>query len=338
MTMISERDWQVALSELPTIDSVCESQARARQDVLTKPQGSLGRLEELAIWLSGWQGIKKPSVNKATCLVFAGNHGVVKQGVSAFPAEVTAQMVMNFEVGGAAINQLCKASGADLKVISLDLDSPTADFTEGPAMSAEECSEAIQQGMDAVSEDIDILLLGEMGIGNSTSAAALSAATFGGEVAPWVGAGTGLDAAQMQHKSRVIEGALERHKGQLASSFEILTRLGGRELAAIVGAVLKARQCRIPVLLDGFICTAAAAVLTRDNPQALDHCQIAHLSQEPGHKRLAEALGKNPILNLNMRLGEASGAATALMILKSAVAVHNGMATFDEAGVSNRDG
>lgn len=334
---MSEEDLRLLLSELPGADRGRQEMARQRQENLTKPQGSLGRLEELAIWLSAWQGREYPELEKACCLVFAGNHGITQKGVSAFPSEVTAQMVANFAAGGAAINQLCQASGADLQVIDLQLDQPTKDFSEQAAMSEEEWGEAFAIGMNAVPHNADILLLGEMGIGNSTSAAALSAACFGGDVKDWTGPGTGLNATEISHKIRIIEQSIAFHKAHLINSTEIMRRLGGRELAAISGAVLAARLKKIPVILDGFICTAAAAVLLKGNTQALDHCQIAHLSVEPGHGQLAKAINKKPILDLGMRLGEASGAAVALMILKAAVAVHNGMATFAEAGVSNRD-
>ncbi|WP_417623305.1 nicotinate-nucleotide--dimethylbenzimidazole phosphoribosyltransferase [Paremcibacter congregatus] len=325
------------LIDLPTCNQTIGDQARARQNNLTKPQGSLGHLEELAIWLASWQGRDAPSVADAHCLVFAGNHGIAAKGVSAYPAEVTAQMVMNFEQGGAAINQLCRVSGAVLKVVALELDRPTDDLSQGPAMTAEDCARALQVGRDAVPETADILLLGEMGIGNSTSAAALSAACFGGAVKDWTGPGTGLDQSGLDYKINLIEQAMSCHDNMLTSPFEILRRLGGRELAAIAGAVICARERGIPVILDGYICTAAAAVLTTGATAALDHCQVAHLSQEPGHRVLSEILGKRPILDLDMRLGEASGAAVALMVLQAAVAVHNGMATFAEAGVSEHE-
>lgn len=324
------------LSDLQDDPKRCaaEKRARARQEILTKPEGSLGRMEELAIWLSAWQGRERPSLDRATCLVFAGNHGIAAQGVSAYPPEVTGQMVLNFDRGGAAINQLCRTSGADLQVISLDLDRPTQDLSLEAAMTEQDCADAFNRGQDAVPKDADILLLGEMGIGNSTSAAALSTACFGGHPKQWTGAGTGLKAPQIKHKINLIEQAMACHAGKLTSAFEVMRRLGGREMAALSGAVFAARQRSIPVLLDGYICSAAAAVLTLDAKGALDHCQIAHLSREPGHRILTEALGKDPLLDLGMRLGEASGAAVALMILRAAVEVHNGMATFAEAGVS----
>ena len=323
-----------ALDGLPAPHSECMDYARTRQDSLTKPQGSLGKLEELSIFMAGWQGKKHPRLDRVSCLVFAGNHGVVAQGISAYPPEVTAQMVQNFESGGAAINQLCTAADAKLQVISLDLDRPTADFTEAPAMSEEELCRALQTGADAVSEDGDCLLLGEMGIGNTTAAAALALALFGGDSGQWTGRGTGLAQDKLAHKAGVVEKAVRRHSSEIRDSFELLRRLGGRELAAIAGAVIAARHYRIPVLLDGFISTAAAAALTRSAPNMLDHCQVSHLSVEPGHRHLIETLGKTPILQLDMRLGEASGAAVALLILRAALATYNGMASFEEAHVS----
>jgi len=317
---------------LPTFDEAAAEAARARQASLTKPPGSLGRLEDLAVFLAGWQGAERPRIDTAQALVFAGNHGICAQGVNPFPQAVTAQMVANFEDGGAAINQLCAASGADLTVVALDLDRPTRDFTEGPAMTEAECLDAMNRGAASVDTGADILLLGEMGIGNSTVAAALAHGAFGGEAADWVGRGTGSDAAGVALKARVVaEGvALHGHLPPLGK----LAALGGREQAAICGAVLAARAARIPVLLDGFICTAAVAPLHAADPALLGHCLIGHASAEPGHARLCAALGKTPILDLGMALGEGSGAAVALGVLRAALACHNGMATFAEAGVA----
>jgi nicotinate-nucleotide--dimethylbenzimidazole phosphoribosyltransferase len=324
------------LRALPGPDLATVEAARAREAQLTKPAGALGRLEELAIWLSAWQGRHPPSLDHPLCLVFAGNHGVVAQGVSAFPGEVTRQMVANFAAGGAAINQLCKAFGATLEVTPLELDRPTADFTEQPAMSAAECAAAIRIGWDAVRPGHDLLLVGEMGIGNTTAAAALSAALFGGSGTDWAGPGTGLDPTGVGRKAQVIDAAIAYHGRALVEPLESLRRLGGRELAAICGAVAAARCRAVPVILDGFVATAAAAPLYKLDPGALDHCVAGHVSAEPGHRRLLQALNKEPLLALGMRLGEASGAAVALGVLRAAVATHRGMATFAEAGVSGK--
>ncbi|MEO9876489.1 MAG: nicotinate-nucleotide--dimethylbenzimidazole phosphoribosyltransferase [Anderseniella sp.] len=307
--------------------------ARARQSQLTKPPGSLGKLEELAIFMAGWQGREIPEIANAQALVFAGNHGVCAQGVNPFPQEVTAQMVANFNNGGAAINQLCKANGATLKVVALELENPTADISQGPAMSETETLDALLRGAAEVDREADILLLGEMGIGNSTIAAAMACATFGGDGRQWAGPGTGSDRDGVNLKADIIDQAVKVNAAALGDPFKILTALGGREQAAICGAVLQARQHGIAVMLDGFICTAAASVLHLIDG-ALDHCIIAHASTEPGHAPLMTALGKDPVLNLSMRLGEGSGAAVALGVLRSALACHAGMATFAEAGVS----
>ncbi len=318
---------------LPGADPAAAA-ARARQNSLTKPPGSLGRLEEIAEFMAAWRATARPEIWKAQALVFAGNHGICAQGVNPYPQEVTVQMVANFQHGGAAINQLCKANGAELDVIALELDRPTGDFTQGPAMSEAETLEAMNQGAAAVDESADILVLGEMGIGNSTIAAALAAACFSGSVAEWVGPGTGSDPAGIARKVNAIERGLKRHADALGKAGAILSALGGREQAAICGAVLAARAARIPVILDGFICTAAAAVLYAADPRLLDHCLVGHASAEPGHRKLLAAIGKRPVLEFDMRLGEGSGAALALGIVRSALACHNGMATFGEAGVS----
>ena len=326
---------------MATLPGPCEdaAAAAARHEArLTKPAGALGRLEELSAWTAAWQGAHPPRADTLLVCVFAGNHGVAARGVSAFPASVTEQMVANFEAGGAAINQICAVVGARLKIVPLALDRPTADFTDQPAMEESACVAAINAGMAAVDDGVDILCLGEMGIANTTSAAALACALFGGAAADWVGAGTGVDDAGVERKRAAVEAAMATHGEALADPWEALRRVGGRELAAIAGAVLAARLKRTPVLLDGYVCSAAAAVLaaaTADG-HGLDHCQLAHLSVEPGHRRLAEKLNKTPLLDLAMRLGEGTGAALAAGLLRAAVQTHNGMATFADAGVSGK--
>lgn len=323
---------EILTLDLPAPDPAAIAAARARQAELTKPPGSLGRLEDLAAFMAGWRGTVRPRIDNAQALVFAGNHGICARGVNPFPQGVTALMVANFEAGGAAINQLCRVAGADLKVVALDLDRPTADFTEGPAMTEYECLEALRRGGAAVDREADILILGEMGIGNSTVSAALAHAVCGGAAADWVGRGTGSDTDGLIRKAEVVARGVARHAG--LPPLHLLAALGGREQAAICGAVLAARVARIPVLLDGFICTSAVAPLHGANPGVLDHCLIGHLSAEPGHARLATAMGKEPILSLNMALGEGSGAALALCVLRGALACHDGMATFAEAGIA----
>jgi nicotinate-nucleotide--dimethylbenzimidazole phosphoribosyltransferase len=325
---------RAALRDLPAPDVAAVAAAQARNGQLTKPPGALGRLEDLALWMAGWQGTDRPHVARPQVIIFAGNHGITARGVSAFPAAVTAQMVANFRAGGAAINQLAKAFGARMDVHALRLDEPTADFTARPAMTEDALLEAVTTGWQAVDPQADLLVTGEMGIGNTTSAAALAHAICGGAPADWVGRGTGVDDAGLAIKAQVVAEGVARHPAARTDGIEALRCLGGRELAAMAGAILRARHLRIPVLLDGFICTAAAACLEAAQPGALDHCLAAHVSAESGHAPLLAHLGKDPILSLGLRLGEGSGAALAIGILQGAVACHSGMATFAEAGVS----
>jgi nicotinate-nucleotide--dimethylbenzimidazole phosphoribosyltransferase len=334
MTFASLADFRAQLADLPRADDMATGAAQARNGQLTKPPGALGRLEDLAIWMAGWQGTDRPHCDRPQVIVFAGNHGVTAQGVSAFPAEVTVQMVANFRAGGAAINQLARTFGASMTVHALNLDQPTADFTTAPAMTEGDLLAALATGWNAVDPDADTLVTGEMGIGNTTPAAALACALFGGAASTWVGRGTGVDDAGLARKATVVTAGIARHADILNDPLQVLRCLGGRELAAMAGAIARAHKERIPVILDGFICTAAAAVLERAAPGALDHCVAGHLSAEGAHGRLLEALGKSPLLSLNLRLGEGSGAALALGIVKGAVACHSGMATFAEAGVS----
>jgi nicotinate-nucleotide--dimethylbenzimidazole phosphoribosyltransferase len=326
------------LRDLPGPDLEAQTHVVRRQTELTKPPGSLGRLEELAEWLACWQGRAQPRIERPRVAVFAGTHGVARRGVSAYPPEVTQQMVKNFLNGGAAINQLAGAIDADLRIYELDLDHPTEDFTQGPAMSEARVANAMAYGMMAAEPGIDILCLGEMGIANTTTAATLCAALFGGTGEDWAGPGTGVQGAALANKIAVIDEALARHRDAIAARdpLSLLAAVGGEELAAIAGAVVAARMGRIPVLLDGYACTAAAAVLFGYDRHALDHCKVAHRSAEPGHRRLLDAIGQRPLLDMDMRLGEASGAALAVPILKAAAACHNGMATFAEAGVSGK--
>jgi nicotinate-nucleotide--dimethylbenzimidazole phosphoribosyltransferase len=333
-TFASLDEIRALLRELPGPDLEAGAAAAERQARLTKPAGSLGRLEDLAQWLATWQGRHPPQIERPYAAVFAGNHGVAARGVSAYPAAVTKQMVQNFIAGGAAVNQLCGLVDADLKVYELALEEPTRDFTEAPAMDEEDCVRALAYGMMSVEQGIDVLALGEMGIGNTTSAAAICCALYGGSAADWVGRGTGVDDEGLARKTAVVEQAVAAHREAMSDPFEVLRCLGGLEIAAIAGAVIAARLARTPVVLDGYTCTAAAAVLHAADPRALDHCLVAHRSAEPGHRHLLEKLQQEPLLDLGMRLGEASGAMLAVLLLKAACACHSGMATFDEAGVS----
>ncbi|AGI67310.1 nicotinate-nucleotide--dimethylbenzimidazole phosphoribosyltransferase CobT [Octadecabacter antarcticus 307] len=314
----------------PDMESIAG--AKDRNGQLTKPPGALGRLEELAIWYASWRDTDRPSIKSPQIIVFAGNHGVCAQGVSAFPSEVTAQMVSNFEHGGAAINQLAKTFGATLNVHALELEMPTQDFTTAPAMSQAEVVIALMAGWNAVDPKADLLVTGEMGIGNTTSAAAVAAAVLGGSAAEWTGRGTGVDDDGLARKTDVVARGLALHDA--SDPLEALRCLGGRELAAMAGAIGAARHFRIPVILDGFICCAAAAALEKAVSGSLDHTVAGHLSAEGAHDKLLEALGKQPILSLGLRLGEGSGGALAIGVMQAAVACHSGMATFAEAGVA----
>ncbi|MBS9717858.1 nicotinate-nucleotide--dimethylbenzimidazole phosphoribosyltransferase [Pseudohalocynthiibacter aestuariivivens] len=326
-------EFRACLKAGPKLDSGSMKAAEARNGQLTKPPGALGRLEDIAIWYAGWRGTDRPSLDNPQIIIFAANHGVTAQGVSAFPAEVTAQMVLNFEHGGAAINQLADCFGAKLDVHALSLDTPTADFTKSPAMSEAEVVDALATGWKAVDPAADLLVTGEMGIGNTTSAAAILTALFGGDGSVWTGRGTGVDDTGLDNKTRVVNEGVTLHA--TSDPLEILRCLGGREIAAMAGAIARARSEGIPVILDGFICSSAAAVLHRVAPEALDHAIAGHLSAEGPHADVLSHLGKEPLLNLGMRLGEGSGAALAIGVLKGAIACHSGMATFAEAGVSD---
>lgn len=325
-------DFQASLSNLTTKNEACFKAAFEHQKQLTKPPGSLGKLEEYACFMAAWQGNERPEIKLAQALVFAGNHGVCNQGVNPFPQEVTMAMVENFRNGGAAINQLATHSNADLNIVLLSDGLATSDITVGPAMTEQECLEAINSGAAAVNLKTDILLLGEMGIGNSTVSSALCLGTFGGVGSDWVGAGTGSDSEGIIKKAKVIERARAVNREGLNTPFQILMSLGGREQAAICGALIAARLNSIPVIIDGFIASSAIAPLI-SVPEIYDHVIFAHQSAEAGHGRLLNKLGKVPMFDLGMRLGEGSGAALALNIIRASLACHNGMATFAEAGI-----
>lgn len=324
---------RAAIALMPQGSEEAEQDALKRQSMLTKPAGSLGRLESLAAWCARWQMREQPSAERIQIVVFAGSHGVTRRGVSAFPPEVTAQMVENFAAGGAAINQLARVAGAELSVVPLDVARPTADFTQGPAMSEAELQSAMVAGIDSVLPETDLLAVGEMGIGNTTSAAALCALLLGGSGADWVGRGTGVDNAGLARKAEAVDLALATHAG-VTDPLAALAAVGGREIAAMCGAILAARFRHVPVVLDGFVATAAAVPLFAMAEGALDHCVAGHVSAEAGHRRLLSSLRLDPLLDLGMRLGEASGAAVALNLVSAAIACHNGMASFTEAGVS----
>ena len=311
-------------------------EVQARDAKLTKPAGALGRLEDMVEWLAAWQGKSKPTILRPLVAVFAANHGVVAQGVSAYPPEVTRAMMENFAAGGAAINQICATFDIGLKVFELALDYPTRDITQEPAMDEAACAATFAFGMEAIAGGADLICVGEMGIGNTTIAAAIYMALYGGAAGDWVGRGTGVDDAGLARKIDAVERALALNEGKLSDPLEIMRRLGGRELAAIAGAIMAARMERIPVVLDGYVATAAAALLHALDHRALDHCVAGHVSAEGAHAEVLRRIGKVPLLDLGLRLGEGSGAALAVGLLKAALACHRDMATFEQAHVPGK--
>lgn len=306
--------------------------ARRASSVL-RPSGALERLDELAVWLAQWQRTPEPGAGRAHLLIFAGDHGVAAEGVSAYPSSVTAAMVSALEAGVATAAVMCRRLGVGLHVVDVGVDRPTGNIRVEPALSPSQFAESVAAGRSAVSSivDLDVVLLGEVGIGNTTVAAAVAMALFGGEAGDWVGPGSGLDAEGLAHKMDVVEEAVAR-VGE-AAPLEILRQLGGWELAAIAGALIESRHRSIPVLLDGIVVTASAASLEVTHAGYLDHCWPAHVSAEPGHRRLVEGLGRRPILDLEMRLGEGSGALAALSILDLAARSVVEVATFEEWGL-----
>ncbi len=321
---------------LPSGSQSSVDAVRARDSQLTKPAGSLGRLEYLVEFLARWQEKSPPTLNNPMVAVFAGNHGVTKQGVSPFPASVTAQMVANFTAGGAAISQICKLHELNLRVFELALEQPTGDISVEAALSDKDCAATIAYGMEAIAGEPDLLCIGEMGIGNTTIAAAIYAALFGGTGSDWVGAGAGFDQKGIKHKGEIVDKALALHRAELDHPLKVLARLGGREIAAMLGALIAARQRKIPVVVDGYVACAAAAIAYAVNPSMLDHCLFSHVSAESAHIRVLEQMNKHGLLDLGLRLGEGSGAALAAVLIKTALHLHNNMATFEEAAVSNR--
>jgi len=325
-----------ALRNAPGPSTRAQDDTTAREATLTKPPGSLGRLEDISAWLAAWQDRAPPQVKNPQVVVFAGNHGIAARGVSAYPAEVTAQMVANFEAGGAAVNQLSKTARSTFRVIPIKLSEPTVDFSDAPAMDEDAFIEAFNIGGNAVDPNCDLLCVGEMGIANTTSAAAICHALFGGEAADWVGPGTGVTGDTITLKTDVVRDAAQFHLSEISDPLEILRRLGGRELAAMAGAIVRARYSKMPVLIDGYVAGAAAAALEQTTSGSLDHTLCAHVSAEPGHQRLLAKLGKTALLDLGMRLGEASGAALAINLVHAAADCHAGMSTFADAGVTNK--
>lgn len=324
------------VATMPGPDLEARAQAEARQSQLLKPPGALGRLEEVALHLAAWQGKASPSVNRPMVAVFAGTHGVSEHGVSPYPAQVTRQMLDAFTAGKAAVNQICSSFDAGLRVFDLALDLPTGDITREAALDERTCAATMAFGMQAIAGGADVLVLGEMGIGNTTVAAAICHALYGAQAEDWVGSGAGATGAVLERKIAAVREAVVLHRAAARDPLEVLRRLGGRELAAIAGAILAARHERVPVILDGYVVSAAAAILHALEPSALDHCLAGHVSAEKAHGALLARLGLTPLLDLGLRLGEGSGGALALGLIKAAVACHQNMGTFAEVGVSDR--
>ena len=338
------------------VNEKVKTEAQERQSILTKPAGSLGLLEDVAITLAGLLGDDKPEIKKPLITIFAADHGVVAQGVSAFPQAVTVEMIRNFVKGGAAISVLAQVNQAQLNVVNcgtaLDIDfaddydallnkpvaAGTADLSQQSAMTEQQLEQALSIGQQVVEQGkkdgIDLFIAGEMGIGNTTPAAALGCAYLSQTATLMTGRGTGIDDAALNNKINVIEKALARLTLTELAAEQILQELGGFEIAAIAGAYIRCAQLGVPIVVDGFITTAAALAACRMNPQVHDWLLFSHQSQEQGHQHMLQALEAKPLLNLGLRLGEGSGAATALPLLRQACALHNGMATFAEASVS----
>ena len=335
------------------LDNKAADAARTHQSLLTKPAGSLGELEDIALKFAAWQGSAMPKCDFVLIRIFAADHGVCQQGVSAFPQEVTAQMVANFTAGGAAINVLANQVDADFAAVNLgtvvacedaanlvneQIAKGTADFSQTPAMTLEQLSAAFEAGRrQIINTSADLFIAGDMGIGNTTSASAIYSAVLQQKPQDCVGPGTGLDEAGVAHKAKVIQQSLALHKDSLDQTIDVLRCLGGLEIAAMAAAYISAAQKGCPILVDGFISTAAALVASELNPACRDWMLFAHKSAEPAHHLALDYLNARPLLDLGLRLGEGSGAALAVPIVQSALALHNKMATFTSSGVSQHE-
>jgi nicotinate-nucleotide--dimethylbenzimidazole phosphoribosyltransferase len=332
MTDAAERTMRL-LDGLPGPDRAARASLARRAARVLRPSGALARLDEVAAWLAGWQRTDRPAVREPAALVFAADHGVVAESVSAYPPSVTASVVKAIEEGVATSSALARMAGVDLAVVDVGVGLPTGNVAREPALTEGRFLECLEAGREAVaSRRTDLLVLGEMGIGNTTAAAAVSAALFSGSADDWTGPGSGLDAEGVARKARVV--AKARRRTGAGEPLEVLRELGGAELVAIAGAVVEARRRSTPVVLDGYVVTAAAAPLAVARRGALDHCLAAHRATEPGHGRLLDRLGMRPLLDLEMRLGEGSGALLAVPLIRMAAAAVTEVATLDEWGVT----
>jgi nicotinate-nucleotide--dimethylbenzimidazole phosphoribosyltransferase len=322
------------LGTLTSPDAEAEAAVRARSEKVLRPLGALQRLDDIAIWLAGWQRTSAPRVETVHCIVFAGDHGISATGVSAYPQEVTGAMLRALREGAATASVMCSVLGIDLSVVDVGVGRPTGDITTEPALSPALFEECWNAGVESVSEleGPDLLVVGEMGIGNTTAAAAVSAALFGGDAEVWTGLGTGVTGPALDKKKAAVDAA--RRRVGNAEPMEVLRQVGGSELVAIAGAVMEARARSIPVVLDGFVVTSACAAIESTRAGALAHTVAGHCSPEPGHRLLLDKLGKPPILDLAMRLGEASGALAAVPLIRLAASCITDVATFDEWGLS----
>lgn len=325
MSLLAER-----LADLPEHDRAASTAVADRAAQVLRPVGALQWLDDVAAWKAGWQRSTTPTVERPAALVFAADHGVVAAGVSSYPSEVTASMLAATETGRATINAFARTIGASVSAIDVGVGDPTDDMRHGPALDPERFDEITRRAFDAVDAlDADLLVLGELGIGNTTAAAAVAAAFAGGEAAMWVGRGAGVDDEGLERKRVAVQESVRRIAG-VVDPLEILREVGGSELVAIAAATVAARHRSIPVVLDGYICTASVVPLHRIDAATLDHCIVGHCSAERGHRKLLETIGKVPLLDLDMRLGEGTGAMAAVPLIRMACAGVVEVPTFDE--------
>jgi nicotinate-nucleotide--dimethylbenzimidazole phosphoribosyltransferase len=321
---------RTATLSMPDGDTAAGDTVRERASEILRPTGALARLDEVAAWVAEWQHTARPAVHRPAALIFAADHGVTAAGISKYPVDVTAAMLAAYRAGKSTISAFAQVAGATVDAIDVGVGRPTGDIRVEPAMTAERFAEASAAGRAAVEAvDADLLVLGEMGIGNTTVAAAVTAALAGGESVDWVGRGTGVDDEGLARKRAAVRQAVDRVAG-VVDPLEVLRELGGAELVAIAAAIVAARHRRLPVLLDGYVVTASALPLALIRPDALDHCLIAHCSAEPGHRRVLERLGKRPLLDLELRLGEGSGAMAAVPLVAMACVGITDVPTFGE--------
>ena len=321
------------IKNLPYPDKQIKQAIIDRESLLVKPYKSLGILEDLTLWIAQWQDKKIPRMLYPCVTIFTGHHGISCEGISAFPDIVNRHMIKIFRNNGAAINQICKTVDSELQIIEMNNNIPTKNFLFEPAMNPQSCLQAILCGFNSVQTGIDLFIPGEMGIGNTTSAAAITYALFGGNVSDWTGTGTGINRETLMQKYRIVQDSVFLHKKYMHDGLDILCYVGGYEIAAILGAIISARLKKIPVLLDGYVSCSAAAILSSMNPTSLDHCQVSHISAEKGHRNQIKKLKKKAFIDFKMRLGEGSGAALMIPILRAAVNCHNGMDTLEKAGI-----